>query len=268
MTRRLTVVLLTMILAAAATGAAEKPGSKEIVARMIAATGGDGFADLEVLKLEVTEEMTRNDGTMGENSYTAYVDPSALDNMRMELAGDVVVGRNGADSWATSKGVFDERPQTPLMASGTLNQSLFALLLPYSLQMEGVWVKEVGETTWDGKDAWALYLPFVKGFFVSPVLTTTWRVVVDKSDYSILGVDFLPPVDLRDVQPMGVRYRILKYDEIDGVKIPSRILAVGINVDGNESGATRVTKVATSVYGPWEAGLFVSPRRLEALEEE
>jgi hypothetical protein len=268
MMRRMTVMLMTMTLAGAAVGAAEMPKPEVIVERMIAAVGGDGFADLEVLKLEVTEEQTRNDGTSSENRYTAYVDASALDNLRMELAGEVVIGCNGGDSWATSKGVFDDRPQTPLMARGTLNQSLFTLLLPYSLGFDGVWVKEVAETTWDGKEAWALMLPFAKGFFVSPILTTTWRVVVDKSDYSILGVDFLPPVDLRDVQPMGIRYRILKYDEIEGAKIPSWVLSVGINLDGQESGATRVTKVSTSVYGPWEPGLFVSPARLDALEED
>ncbi len=268
MKRRMTVVLLMVMVAVGAAGAADLPEPDQIIDRMIAAVGGDSFADLEVIKLEVSEEKIHNDGATSNNQFTAYVDASALNNQRLELAGDVVIGRNGADSWATSKGVFDERPQTPLMARGTLSQSLFTLLLPYSLRMDGVWVKEVTETTWDGKDAWALLIPFAKGFFVSPVLTTTWRVVVDKSDSMILGVDFIPPPDLQDVQPMGIRYRILKYDEIEGAKIPSRILAVGINVQGQESGATRVTKVATTVYGPWEAGLFVSPARLEALEAD
>jgi hypothetical protein len=267
-TQKITVLLMMTMVAVGTAGAADLPEPDQIVDRMIAAVGGDSFADLAVIKLEVSEEQIHNDGATSNNEFTAYVDASALNNLRMELAGDVVIGRNGADSWATTKGVFDDRPQTPLMARGTLNQSLFTLLLPYSLRMDGVWVQEVAETTWDGKDAWALMVPFAKGFFVSPVLTTTWRVVVDKSDYSILGVDFIPPVDLRKVQPMGIRYRILKYDDVKGAKIPSRILAVGINVDGHESGATRVTKVATTVYGPWEAGLFVSPARLEALEAD
>lgn len=257
-----------VMVAVGTVGAADIPEADQIVERTIAAVGGDSFAELAVIKLEVSEEQIHNDGATSNNEFTAYVDASALDNLRMELSGDVVIGRNGGDSWATTNGVFDERPQTPLMARGTLNQSLFTLLLPYSLRMDGVWVKDVAETTWEGKDAWALLIPFAKGFFVSPVLTTTWRVVVDKSNYAILGIDFIPPVDLREVQPMGIRYRVLKYDDIKGAKIPSRILAVGINVDGQESGATRVTKVATTVYGPWEAGLFVSPARLEALEAE
>ena len=270
MTRPVTVMLLTMMLVTGggAAGAAETPDAKTIVDRMIEAVGGEALADAEVIRLEITEEKIRNDGTSSDNAYVAYVDFSALDSVRMELDGDIVLGRNGAESWATTKGVFDDRPQTPKMANGTINQSLFVLLLPYSLQMDGVWVNEVTEVNWEGRDAWALLLPFVKGFFVSPVLTTTWRVVVDKDDYSILGVDFLPPVDLQNVQPMGIRYRYLKYDEVEGVKIPSRVLAVGINLEGQESGATRVTRVVPSVYGPWEAGLFVSPARLEALEGE
>ena len=100
----------------------------------------------------------------------------------------------------------------------------------------------------------------------APVLTTTWRVAIDKEDFSILGFDFLPPVELRNVQLMGVRYRILKYDDIEGARIPSQVLAVGINMEGIESGANRITRIEHTVYGPWEAGLFANPRRLEALE--
>jgi hypothetical protein len=262
------VLALVLATTGGVSGAAEPPDADVIVERMIEAVGGAGLADAEVIRLEVVEEKIRNDGTSSENSYVAYVDLSSLDNLRIELPGDIVLGRNSGEGWATNQGVFDDRPQTPKMASGTLNQSLFPLLLPYSLQMEGVWVKEVSEITWEGEEAWALILPFVKGFFTSPILTTTWRVVVDKDDYSLLGADFLPPVDLQSVQPMGVRYRFLKYDDVGGVKIPSRVLAVGINLEGLESGATRVTRIVPTAYGPWEAGLFVSPARLEALEGE
>lgn len=248
--------------------AAEMPDPGELVDKAIAAVGGEGLDRLQVLRLAVSEEKTQNDGTASDNDYVAYVDMSDLKSMRQELAGGIVLGRTGDDAWATERGVFDERPQTPYMARGTLNQALFPILLPYSLKMDGVWVKEVGEIEWEGRPAWTLLIPFAKGFFVSPVLTTTWRVVVDKEDFSILGVDFLPPLELRNVQFMGVRYRILKYEDVEDVRIPSQVLAVGINLEGYESGATRITRIAPTAYGPWEAGLFVNPRRLEALEGE
>ena len=31
--------------------------------------------------------------------------------------------------------------------------------MPYSLKMEGVWVKEVRETTLNGRDVWVLAIP-------------------------------------------------------------------------------------------------------------
>ena len=267
MTRRL-LMTLACALCAAIVSAAEVPQPAELVDRMIKALGGEAFENLGVLELQVIEEEIRNDGSTSENLYSAFIDTANLMNLRMELPGEIVVARGGGEGWATTGGTFDDRPQTPGMASRTLNQSLFPLLLPYSLRMEGVWLKEVAETTWDGREAWALLIPFAKGFFVNPVLNTTWRIVVDKEDASILAIDFLPPAEYRDVQPMGVRYRYLKYDELNGARMPTRILAVGINFEGQESGATRVTRISPSVYGPWNPRLFISPVRLEALEGE
>ena len=41
---------------------------------------------------------------------------------------------------------------------------------------------------------WVLAIPFRKGFFVSPVLTTTWFMVVAQDYYSILAFEFVPSV--------------------------------------------------------------------------
>ena len=162
---------------------------------------------------------------------------------------------------------MDDRPQTTLVAGKTLNQSLFPLLLPYSLRMEGVRVAGVRELTLDGRKVWALALPFVKGFFFSPVLTTTWVLLVDQDDYSIVSIEFLPPVQYRDVSPTGIRYRILKHQEVGGAIHAEQILLIGISPNGLESGAHRVAKIKSSVV-PWDTTLFLSPAELEALEEE
>ncbi len=266
--RTIALLVLAGLMSSAPAGADELPTPDELATRAIAALGGDGFSELGVLKLEVSEEQVRNDGTSSTNSYTLIIDSADFTSLRMELDGDVVVARHGAIGWSTVNGEFDERPQTSRMAKTTLNQSLFPLLIPYSLRMEGVWLKDAVETTWDGREAWAIQIPFAKGFFTSPVLTTTWRVVFEKADGSILGMEFLPPPEFQDVQPMGVRYRYLKFDEIDGVKIPSQVLAVGINLDGLESGANRITRVDISRFGPWQPRLFMSPQVLEELEGE
>jgi hypothetical protein len=110
-------------------------------------------------------------------------------------------------------------------------------------------------------------VPFTKGFFVSPVLETIWRIVVDKETFKILAYDFMPPAEYRHVEKTGVRYGILAYNEIEGAQIPSRVLAIGLTLDGEEIGTYRVTKIDSSVYDAWAPTLFIDPRRLEAIEE-
>jgi hypothetical protein len=268
MNRHLLKVLLPVLLAAPVFAVAETPEPGEIVDRMIAAAGGEAFPKLGVVKLEVNQEETRNDGTSSKSSYTVYVDAENLNNLRIEYPGDIVIGRAGAVGWSTDKGVPDDRPQTPAMARKTLNQTVFPLLMPYSLNMEGVWVKEIRENTIDGREVWVLAIPFAKGFFTSPLMTTTWFVVVDASDYSILWYEFMPPVEYRKVSPVGIRYRILKTTELDSAKVAAQLLLIGINSSGMESGANRVTKIEASVHGSWDPTLFLSPQRIEALEQD
>ena len=267
MYRHVLNVLLAVLLVAPALLSAETPEPGEILDRMIAAAGGESFAKIGVLKLEVRQEETHNDGTGTTRTYTAYVDTANLENQRIEYPGDVIVAHHGAGGWSTKGGKLDDRPQTSSMAETALNQALFPLLLPHSLKMEGVWVKEVRETTLDGRKVWVLLMPFAKGFFTSPVMTTTWMMVVAQDDYSILVYEFIPPVQYQDVSPMGIRYRILKQQEVEGATLTEQLLLIGINADGVESGANRVTKIKASTV-PWDAALFLSPAQLEALEQE
>jgi hypothetical protein len=267
MIRRVCPLLFALVLAIPPAAVAGPPDPNDIVDRVIAAAGGEAFSQLGVLQLEVHEEQTRNDGVRSTKDYTLMVDTRNLANLRMEYPNGTVVGANATGGWGIENGVQDDRPQTPTMARKTINQTAFPLLMPYSLKMQGVWVKEVRESTLDGRDVWVLAIPFSKGFFLSPVLTTTWFMVVAQDDYSILAFEFVPPVEFRKVSPVGIRYRILKLQELEGAKIAEQILSVGISVQGQESGLVRVTKSKASVRH-WEPSLFLSPAQLEALEEE
>ncbi len=267
MFHRMLSLLLSLTLTATVAAADEMPDPKEIVDNMIAAAGGEAFANLGILELEVTEQEIHNDGTQSDKSYTLLVDTSNLDNMRMELPGEVVVAVTKAGGWSTTANVLDDRPQVAKMARLTINQSVFPVLLPYSLQMEGVWLKEVRETELDGRGVWVIAIPFAKGFFANPVLETTWILVVAKDDYSIQSLEFAPAPAYADVSPVGVRYRILKQKDLDGAKVVEQLLAIGINSQYQESGANRVTKIASKVRG-WDPTLFLSPAQLEALEED
>ena len=264
---RMMSLLLFLALAATATVAEEMPEPQEILEKMIAAAGGKAFADLGILELEVTAEEIHNDGTQSSRDYSLMVDTSNLANLRMELPGDVVVATNKGGGWSTTADVLDDRPQVSKMARQTINQSIFSLLLPYSLQMEGVWLDEVHDTQLAGRDVWVITMPFSKGFFVNPVMETTWILVVAKDDYSIQSLEFAPAPAFADVSPVGVKYKILKQNEIDGAKVVEQLLAVGINSQYQESGANRVTRIASKVR-PWDPTLFLSPAQLEALEED
>jgi len=267
MARCILGMTIALALLAPTVAAQEVPSANEILDKMIAAAGGEAFAKLGILELEVSVEETRNDGTRTTSSFTALVDTSNLENMRLEYPGDVVVATNTAGGWSTTANVVDDRPQVRTMAKLTINQKLFPLLLPYSLQMEGVWLKEVREATLGGRDVWVIAIPFSKGFFVNPVLETTWILVVAKDDYSIVSLEFAPSPEYADVSPVGVRYRTLTTQETDGATVAKQILAIGIDSQYQESGANRVTKIAAEVR-PWDPTLFLSPVQLEALEEE
>jgi len=269
MIRRVLMLLVPLVFFASLVAAEDVPDAKEIVERMIAAAGGEAFSSLGILELEVTEEELRNDGAQTEKSYTLLVDTSNVNNIRMELPGDVVVAATKGGGWSTIAGALDDRPQAATMARTSLNQRVFPLLLPYSLQMDGVWLDEVREQkTPDGREVWVIGIPFTKGFFTSPVMATTWILVVAKDDYSLLSIEFAPAPAFRDVSPVGVRYRIFEQKDLEGASVPEQILAVGINWQHRESGATRVTQIKPSVRGPLDLTLFLSPAQLEAFEED
>ena len=267
MSHRVCCFLLPLILATPVLSAADTPEPNEIVDRMIAAAGGEAFASIGILELVVTEEEIRRDGSRGGKSYSLLVDTTNVMNLRMEIPGDVVVAGTKGGGWSTVKGVLDDRRQTVQMARRTLNQTAFTLLLPFSLRMEGVWAKEVREAVIDGREVWVMALPFAKGFFVNPILTTDWIMVVARDDYSLISIEFAPSKEFHEVAPAGIRYRYIKEKDVGGAKIAEQVLAVSIDQQFQDSGATRVTKIASKVR-PWDATLFLSPARLEALEKD
>lgn len=264
------LLIIAFVLSAptAVAGSGETLDAEEVVRRVIAAAGGEAFSSLGILRFEIVEKELRNDGTQTTRSLTLFVDTANVNNLRMELPGDVVVAATKGGGWSTVEGMLDDRPQTPQAARKSLNQRAFPLLLPYSLKMEGVWLKEIREqVTDDGRKVWIIGIPFSKGFFLSPVLETTWILVVDQEDYSIVSLEFAPAPAYRDVVPVGVRYRVLQQKDLDGAKVISQLVAVGINSLHQESGATRVTEIESTVRGPRDATLFLSPQQVEEFEK-
>jgi hypothetical protein len=269
MNARTAVIFLSALLVPVVSPAAP-PDAQALLDGMLKAAGGlQPFRDLGVIEIVLTEEETAADGTQRNRRATAYVETGTLSNLRLELPGDVVVARRGNNGWSTRSGVPDDRPQGSRMAVGTLNQRLFPLLLPFSATMEGVRFGAINETSFEGQPAWRVAVDFPDGFFITPSMATTWYLHIRKDTGALLAAEFLPPADVRNVRSEGIRYRVLKQAPVGtGAQLPVQVLLDGIDLAGSPTGHVRVTKMQTTVRGPFDPKLFLHPLELQALEDQ
>lgn len=261
----LTALIATLLPALAV---AAPPSPSRAVDTMLDALGGrEAFTGLGVVRLDIREEETAADGTIRKGAATLYVHSSDLDNLRLEFPPQVVLASTGRGAWATVNGEVDTRPQSEVMAQKSLNQRTFPTLLPYSLLMEGVDVEAVSEAVLDGTPAWRLTVDFPEQFFMAPSMQTDWSAYVDRSSGEFLAAEYLPHSGMQATRDEGIRYRVLKWEEVDGVRLPARILLDGIDPMGNPTGHTAVHSVSSTVVGEWDPSLFLHPDRLKAIEE-
>jgi hypothetical protein len=263
--------LILAVALLSATGVyAAAPSPESVVASMLNAEGGaDAFHKLGVLELAVSEDESTADGRTRQDTFTAYASTIELSHLRLELPRrGIVIARSGGEGWATVNGKPDTRPQTSAMAVGTCNQRLFPLLLPFSASMAGTSATAVSEATFQGQPAWRLDLVFERDFFSSPVMNVTWQIYASKKDGSFLGAEYQPPLEYAaKAGAEGVRYRVLTTQKVGGVTLPSQVLMEGIDSKGVANGHNRTVKIAASVRGPWDAALFMDPRKVQAIEE-
>ncbi len=244
------------------------PDPEAILAGALDAAGGlEAFRQLGVIEMALSQEETLSSGKQRNSQATAYVDSRSLSDLRLELPGNIVVARNHDLGWATRDGELDDRPQTGRMAKGTLNQRLFPILLPFSLTMDGVTLSNPVETNFEGEAVWRMAVSFPEAFFVAPSMTTTWYVHIRRSDHQVVGIEFLPPPEVRQVRSEGVRYRILKRATLgSSVQLPVQMLLDGIDLNGAPTGHVRVTKMRLTLRGLYEPALFLHPVQLEEIE--
>ncbi len=264
----ITAVLTLLLFVGPAAVQAGPPDVETILDATLDAVGGlEAFRQLGVIELALSQDETLSSGEQRKSQATAYFDARSLSDMRLELSGDVVVGRNRDLGWASRNGEVDDRPQTPRMAKGTLNQRLFPILLPFSLTMEGVRLSDPVETNFEGEAVWRIAVDFPEGFFVVPSMETTWYVHIRRSDHQVLGIEFLPPPEIRQVRSEGVRYRILKRTTLGSeIQLPIQVLLDGIDLNGAPTGHVRVTRMRATIRGLYEPALFLHPVQLEEIE--
>ena len=263
-----TAILTLALLAGPAAVQAGPPDPEAILAGALEAAGGlEAFRQLGVIEIALSQEETLSSGKQRSSQATAYVDARSLNDLRLDLPGEIVVARNRDLGWATRNGEIDDRPQTGRMAKGTLNQRLFPILLPFSLTMDGVTLSDPVETNFEGEAVWRVAVNFPEHFFVAPSMTTTWYLHVRRSDHQVLGIEFLPPPEVRQVRSEGVRYRTLKRATLgSSIQLPVQLLLDGIDLNGAPTGHVRVTKMRLTIRGLYEPALFLHPMQLEEIE--
>ena len=263
-----TFVSISVVALASAVHAATPSATAVLDGMLQSAGGSQAFSELGVIQLRADESETLSDGKTTSNTFEAWIDSSSLRNLRLEMPPEVVLARNNDTFWAQVAGNIDTRPQTPRQVDSTLNAKLFPLLLPFSLTMPGVELGEVTAGSVEGVETWRLEVRFRPGFFPTPTMNTVWYVHADRRDGSYVAAEFLPPVELRNVNDEGVRYRPLKLETHGGVKLTTQMLLDGIDFSWVPNGHVRVTKNQVSIGGRFDPRLFFHPERLEALEED
>jgi len=254
-----------MVTPVQASGTTSTPDS--LVTKLVAEAGGASAATIHgVFKLEVTTEETTLDGMSHKGAFTAWVNPASWIQRRIEISPKVIIGFDGKTGWALINGTNDQRPQTPRQAAGTINRYLFAALLPFSLQAPNISLGTPRKGTWENDPAIQVPLSFPPNFFYTPMMDTQWILTLDTAKKTVLGVEFRPPEEYVSLGAEGMRYYILQRKTIDGVTLPTKLLAVAIDQQGNESGHVKTFTIKiTRVDGG--ASLFLSPAALAAIGE-
>jgi hypothetical protein len=263
-----TSMLIAGLIAAPGPLAAETPSADVVIDRAIGAVEtASTLADHDMIRVAVNQEETTSDGKLTQKDLTAVLHGGRLENIRLELGGGITVVLNGTTGWATVRGQLDTRPQTPRMAAGTIRQTIFPLLLPYSLRMEGVEPGVVTAGSFDGTPAWIVEVTFEDNFFAAPTMMAPWNIYIGRDDHRLLGADYLPAKEFRSAFDEGIRYRFLKWESVDGIDLAAHVLMDGIDLDGMENGHVRVTKISSLTAGPLDLGLFIHPDDESKLDE-
>ncbi len=220
-----------------------------------------------VVQLKVREEETTSDGVVHKRAFTAWINPASILQRRLQLNPSVIIGFDGRYGWATIRGKEDKRPQTPTMAAGTLNNKLFAELLPFSLQEPGVTIISVSRTKWRKKPVLKLQVEVPRNFFTSPIMNTTWSVLVDPKTYHVIVAQFLPPKKYLAIAAEGMRYEFLKHTVAAGLRLPTYVVIIALQGErGTEGGHTAVDHITVTTQ-PYDPSLFLSPKELERINE-
>lgn len=254
--------LLFGALVGAAVHAQNVPSPGEVVGRACEAAGGlRAFTNLGFLRAEMTSTEVTQDGKTFESRKVLVFSATSIAPVRLEIPSvEVVAGDDGSGGWALIKNQPDSRPTTTIMVKRMVTADAFPLTLPFSLNWPGVTVSGVTAATLDNTPTWRLSVTLARNFFHTPQIATHWTVDVDQRTFRVLRAES-PYTDLgKGVVADGMRYTWAEFHSLQGVRLPTRQLVVGLDRDGKEKAHHRRDTIKWQRLSREQtAGLFENP---------
>jgi hypothetical protein len=230
----------------------EVPTPDLLVQRAWAEAGGlETFGRLGILLAEVTSEENTQQGTTSySKTRTFFLAPGPIPG-RIEIEQPPVLsGDDGTGGWAVVGGKPDARPQTKMMVKRLVTTNLFTLMLPFSLNWDGVTITSVEPTTVKGTPVWRLSVEMAPGFFHSPQIATRWRIDFDRTTYAVVQATS-PATDLgKGIKADGMLTSWGNHRNVMGLRLPGTQRIIGLSETGAEKAHSRKETIRYEVLDP------------------
>lgn len=238
------------------------PDPKVVVEKACQVAGGmKAFNELGILAIGMEREEITQDGKTTRSNMGIFTSMPGPIPGRFEMPeARTVAGDDGSGGWALIEGRPDQRPSTAHMVRRTISSQIFSLLLPFSLNWEGIVFGPVTAGNIAGKPVWRLQVELPRVFFASPQMSRTWWIDFDQKSYALVQA-ISPATDLgKGVTSDGMLLTQAKPVKVGGVWLPSEEKAIGLDEQGNQKAHTRTKWLKYKVVASSEAGrLFGNP---------
>lgn len=247
---------------AAAQGTADVPSPDLLVKRAWSEAGGlESFRRLGVVYADFSSEEVTPGGKPTPTISRAWFVAPGPNPGRIEIENPrVISGDDGRKGWAVVNGKPDVRQSTEIMVKRLLVTKLFTLLLPFSLDWDGVILRGVEPAVVKGQPVWRLTIDVARGFFHSPQIATTWRIDFHRDTYVVVQAES-PATDMgKGIVADGMRVSWPARQSLNGVTLPGEQLTIGLSESGGEKAHTRLDRVRYDITAS-EASekLFANP---------
>jgi hypothetical protein len=225
--------------------AATPPAPAAAVKGACDAVGGlTAFNTLGVVQLHIRREEVTQDGQIAKTEKALFFLAPGPTPGRTEDPGlNVIAGDDGSGGWALVHGSPDPRPSTIYMVKRLITTDLFPLLLPFSLNWEGVTVTDVVPAEVAGEPVWQLKVQITRTFFHTPQISTAWTVDLDRRTYALVRAES-PATDLgKGLTADGMRFSWGEPVAVGSVRLSGYQRIVGLDEIGQEKSHSRIDHI-------------------------